>query len=158
MMRLSTLLVLWAALPALAHDFHASLMVLEHNPATGEAEIALRLFTDDLETVVSKAGGEKLELESPQGEAAVFAYLGKSLKLKNASGSLKLNWVGMEVDVDSSWVYVSCPLKDGAKGLEIANRIFCDLFQDQINTVNVKWGKNVKTFTFGRDSGFQKVK
>ena len=143
---------------AVAHDFHASLMVLEHNPASGEAEITLRLFTDDLEDVVAKATGSKTRLESPEGEKAVFDYVRKMLKLKNTEGALSLKWVGMQLEVDSAWVYVSCPMKETPSGLAISNRIFCELFRDQINTVNVKWAGQKRTLTFSSDSGFKTVK
>ena len=146
-----------AALPAVAHDFHASLMVLEHNSASGEAEITLRLFSDDLEHVVKKSA-RGVRLESPEGEEAVFAYIRKALKLKRGDKPLPLTWVGMQIEVDTAWVYVSCPLKEAPPGLKISNRIFCELFKDQINTVNVKWAKQKRTLTFGSDGGFQGVK
>lgn len=136
-----------------AHKFHASLTTLDCK--TNTTEITIRLFSDDLENILSKRAGEKVSLDSEAAETATFAYLNScfKLRLKENEEPLTLTWVGMEYDVHNTWVYLEAPANVSKANLE--NRIFFDLFPDQMNTVNLKENKSRRSFVYKKAKPIQ---
>lgn len=126
---------------ALAHKFHESLAQIEYNAESGSAEMTFRLFADDLEKALSKRSGKTVRLDkTPDVEAQALAYVKDRFELKNGDGQIKpFMWVGLELKVDTVWVYVEAPMPEGLKGAQIRNRIFFELFDDQVNRVHITY-------------------
>ena len=143
---------------ALAHKFHESLAQLDYNEEARTVEMSFRLFSDDLEESLSRRAGRKIRLDKTQdADALTLAYLQNSFELKNRSGETKaLRWVGMEIKVDVVWVYVEADMPEWADGVQLRNRIFFDLFDDQINRVNLISGRAKAFFVFKPGDQFQK--
>jgi len=145
--------LLLAATPLLAHKFHVSMTQVDWNPQTQALEVVLQLFTDDLEAAVSGFKGKRVEL-LPENEGAIFEYLQTVLLFEDAAGStLAMSWVGMEMDVHRAWLYLEVPHAQGPEGLTVNQRVFFELFNDQVNTVNTGLGARKATLVFQRDSG-----
>lgn len=148
------MLVVWAALssarPAAAHKFHASLTEVDVNAKERTVEVGMRVFADDLEAALSKKNDRRIRLDvTPDVERYVIAYLKDALVVTDAKGRrLELKWLGMEARVDEAWLYVSAPAPDGLDGGSIVATQFCELYDDQINTVNVQQGTARVTLTF----------
>jgi len=138
------------ALMGYAHKFHASLTQLEFNQETGSAEVALRLFADDLENSLSKQAGTRITLDADQKLVASEAmkYLSGYFQLKTPDKVFEAKWVGMEFDVHVVWVYLEIPIPKDQKDLQLVNSIFFDQFKDQVNTVTLKKGDLKKTLVF----------
>jgi hypothetical protein len=138
-----------ASFDPIAHKFHVSVAALEFNPKLQTVEIVLRVYADDLENALSQHASRPVKLDpakSREAGAAVMAYLRDQLTLKNAAGKpVRLTWVGLEAQVDMFWLYVEGKLSGGLTGAQLKNRVFCELFEDQVNIVNVKY--------LGRQSG-----
>jgi hypothetical protein len=136
--------------PALAHKFHESLTQLEYNEQARTVELSLRLFADDLEEILSKRARKKVRIDKAQdSEARTLAYIQDSFELEGRDGKAKtFRWVGMEINVDVVWVYVETDMPEGLDQARLRNRIFFDLFDDQINRVNVKSGGTRAFFVF----------
>jgi hypothetical protein len=47
-----------------------------------------------------------------------------------------LNWAGLESTPDVIWLYVEARTPGGLAGAQLRNRLFCELFEDQVNIVN----------------------
>ncbi len=133
-----------------AHKFHAGLTQLEYNEETRALEIVLRLFADDLENILSTRSGKAVRLDrDPDIESKAHAYIRERFRIKDRTGKILVpRWVGMEYEVDTVWLYLELALPDGPQGLELRNRVFFDLFRDQVNTVNIKHGKHKKTLIY----------
>lgn len=129
------------SLPALAHKFHESLARIEYNAESRSVEMTFRLFADDLENALSKRSGKPVRLgKTPDVEAQTLAYIKDRFELKNRNGEIKpFTWVGMETKVDTVWVYIETPMGEGLNGAQVRNRIFFELFDDQINRVHITY-------------------
>lgn len=137
-------------LPTL-HKVHVSVTNLEFNQPGQRVEIVIRVFTDDLQTALSRranrtvnidpatAGGDRKVVE------LVMAYLRSSFELKNKAGrTVALSWSGIEGQPDMFWIFVKGRTQGGLEGAQLRNKIFCELFDDQVNIVNAKHqGKQV---------------
>jgi hypothetical protein len=76
--------------------------------------------------------------------------------LKNAKGEIvKLAWVGMDAGVDSAWLYFEAQLPEGPAGVQLRNQFMFDLYDDQINLVNIKQDGKKHALTFKNGDSFQ---
>jgi len=129
---------------ASAHKFHTSFTEANYNAQAGSLEVTLRTFPDDLEAAVRRRAPVERE-DSPakdrqkEFQERVAAYVAETFLLRTEKGEpIKISWVGMDAGVDSAWLYFEAPLPAGADGLRLSNRLLFDLFDDQINLVNLK--------------------
>ena len=69
----------------------------------------------------------------------VMAYLRSNFELKNKAGRpVALSWNGIEGQPDMFWIFVKGRAPGGLEGAQLRNKIFCELFDDQVNIVNAK--------------------
>jgi hypothetical protein len=144
---------------AAAHKFHTSFTEADYNAAEGSLQITLRTFPDDLENVLRRRGGKSVRLDAKkEAETLLVAYLQETFQLKNAKGeTVKLSWVGMDAGVDSAWLYFEARLPEGTAGAQLRNQFMFDLYDDQINLVNVKQGDRKHALTFKNGDNFQSL-
>ncbi len=136
---------------AVIHKVHISVSQIEFDQARQSAQIVIRVFADDLENALSRHTKRQFKLDHFNGgknrEAveSVMGYLSENFELKNkASRPVRLNWAGMETQVELAWLYLEARLPGGLDGVTLRQRIFCELFDDQVNIVNTKHqGKQV---------------
>ncbi|HEX8423318.1 MAG TPA: DUF6702 family protein [Pyrinomonadaceae bacterium] len=142
---------------AAAHKFHTSFAEADYNAKEASLQITLRTFPDDLELVLGKRNGKSVRLDRKQeAEPLLVAYLQETFQLKNAKGELvKLSWVGMDAGVDSAWLYFEAHLPEGFAGAQLRNQFLCDLYEDQVNLVNVKHDERKRALTFKNGDTFQ---
>lgn len=147
---------------ALAHKFHTSFTEANYNAEAGTLEVTLRTFPDDLEAAVRRrapatppaAGDRKKEFEE-----RVAAYVAETFRVRTTSGDpVKISWVGMDAGADSAWLYFEAPLPAGTESVGLSNRLLFDLFDDQINLVNLKTKEKRVALRFERGKAdFQTV-
>ena len=144
---------------AFAHKFHESLTQLEYNRQTQSVEISIRLFADDLEAALSKRTGRSVRLDkTPDVEPLTLDYLRHTFELKNGEGESKqLAWVGMEIQVDVVWAFVEVKMPEGMANAELRNRIFFELFRDQVNRVNIRDGEKSAALVFKPGDRFKSL-
>lgn len=127
-----------------AHPLHAAYAEADFRPASGELEIALRLFTDDAETALSARAGRKIVVGSAASaelDAQLFALIRAAFVVKSNHGAIQpLVWRGRELkDGDRHlWIFLTCPLPGGPGGALFSNRVLRDTFSDQLNSVLVR--------------------
>jgi uncharacterized protein DUF6702 len=154
----------WPAPPALAHKFHTSFAEVSHNTEAGTLEVTLRTFPDDLEAAVRRRASlaparPPAKDRKKEFEERVAAYVAETFQLKTANGDpVKISWVGMDAGVDSAWLYFEARLPAGIDGLQLRSRFLFDLFDDQINLVNLKSNGQRTALRFERGKAdFQSV-
>jgi hypothetical protein len=142
---------------AAAHKFHTSFTEADYNAAERSLQITLRTFPDDLENVLRRRSGKAVRLDRKQeAEPLLAAYLQETFQLKNAGGeAVKLTWIGMDAGVDSAWLYFEAKMPGGAAGARLRNQFMFDLYDDQINLVNVRQDGKKHALTFKNGGGFQ---
>jgi len=132
-----------------SHKIHVSVTHLEFNQPRQTVEIVIRVFTDDLENALSRSGAREVKIDPGAagkdkrvGEQ-VMAYLRGKFELKNKAGRpVILSWNGIEGQPDGLanmfWLYFKGRMPGGLEGAQMRNKIFCELFDDQVNIVNAK--------------------
>lgn len=127
------------------HTYHASILELRLNPQQQQVELALKVFTDDLENALSKGRPQHLSLQDPRALPLADAYLREHLALALPSASsrqprlpLALKFVGMQPEKDAYWLYAKAALPRAATAVWLQNTVLLDLFSDQMNIVNAE--------------------
>lgn len=133
------------------HAFHTSLTEMRYNAKSKGFEVSLRVFTDDLEKVISRDNqNKKIVIENnDKNDALVEQYVKKHFMLVNATNQLKaIQYVGKEKEGDATWIYLEVPVNEPIVGLKLKNDVLIDMFEDQTNIVNVFVKDDKKSFIF----------
>jgi hypothetical protein len=143
---------------ALAHKYHTSVTRLEYNAEERSAEITIQTFADDLEDILSKRAGKSVRLDASKDvERLAFDYVRSVIELKSRNGSSELQWVGMEVKGSTVWLYVLAKMPEGLAKASVRNSLLFDLFEDQVNIVNVWYGEKKTSLVFKRGDNMQEI-
>ncbi len=148
----------WAA-PAAAHKFYTSLAQVEYNAEEKTVEVTLRVFADDLELALKRRAGREVRLErTKDADRLVLAYLRDTFEIKNRGGESKtLKWVGMEMRAGVAWLYVEAEMPEGLAGARVRDHVLFELFDEQVNTVSVRYPGARGDLVFVRGGGEQAV-
>ncbi len=134
------------------HAFHTSLTEIQYNTKEKSLEISIRMFTDDLETALTKANnGQKITLSGKADNSAVVLskYIQQHFGIITPQKQKRpLNVLGKEAEGDATWIYVEVPNSQNFKGNILYNSLMQELFDDQTNLVNLLYMGNKKTFLF----------
>jgi hypothetical protein len=127
---------------AMPHDFHASITQIEYNPTSGRLELAVKIFTDDLEAAIQPAGKDPLRLatshESSLSNDLIGDYVIRHLRVKVDGMATVLAFIGKEHEADATWCFLETgPVNDFRK-LEIINTLLFSQFDDQVNIIHLK--------------------
>lgn len=140
---LFTLILLLAGIKAQAHDYHASITDVTYNPKTQNLEVALRVFTDDLENALSVRNKSKVAYSSQSDKVKQYLadYVNASVSFELEKGKpLKQRFVGSEEETDVVWLYFEVPVQRASLSqLYVKNAVFTELFNDQMNVVNINY-------------------
>ena len=146
---------------ASAHTFHTSLMQMEYNARSRCVEIAVQVFTHDLENVLTRRRGGRGRVrldKTPDAAKLALAYLNEAFTLRNRQGEVKtFKWVGMEQSAEAVWLYVEAAMPEGLAGASVRNRIFFDLLDDQVNRVHVKFDGRKTDLVFKPGDDFKPI-
>jgi hypothetical protein len=146
MRRFSFLLLLLPLLALTRHTYHSSILDLRLNPQKQQVELALKVFTDDLESALSQGRPQRLSLQDPRAQALAEAYLREHLALalpaagRQPQAPLALQFVGMQAEKDAYWLYAKARLPRATTALWLRNTVMLDQFSDQMNIVNAESG------------------
>jgi hypothetical protein len=139
------------------HDFHTSITRMDYNAKEKSFEVSLRVFTDDLESALSKEnGGQKfVVVNNDKNDAFVEKYVRKRFGLLNAQKQKKAyTYVGKEQEADATWIYMEIPCREMPNGFAVQNEVLFELFDDQTNLLNLNYQAQRKSYIF---KGEQKV-
>ena len=129
------------------HDFHFSRTDMHWNPKSNSVQTTLRVFTDDLERALRNHHGLGDDVliwlgdpqEWPGADNAIAEWLDANLTLRLADSAMTWTWVGKEVELDVSHLYLESPTVRGQGATwTVTNRMFFNEFADQVNEVYIK--------------------
>ena len=134
------------------HAFHTSLTEIQYNAKEKSLEISIRMFTDDLETTLTKFNnGQKIMVggKNDNSDAVLNKYIQQHFAIISPQKLKKpLNFIGKELESDATWVYVEIPNNQDFNGCFLYNNLMQEMFDDQTNLVNFLYLGNKKTFLF----------
>lgn len=136
-------------LSGITHPLYISMTEVEYNSNTQNLEISVRIFTDDFESVLRKDALSKIDLSHPTDKKSINEqvknYILHHLSIIADGKALGMQYVGYEINEESTWVYFETPIEKGPNMLSMQNKILYDFSTTQINLVHVKIGKNELT-------------
>ncbi len=151
-------LLLLASLTVWAHTYHASILEVRYNPAKQQLELALKVFTDDLEKALSVGQPTPISLDQapkPLVTQLATALLRKSLVFSAKSGEiLPVQLLGLQKERDAHWLYCTVPVAGPLTGFSLRHTLLLDQFPDQMNIVNLEAGgkKQSQLFRDGEET------
>ena len=126
-----------------AHDYHASITDVTYNPKTQNLEVAMRVFTDDLELALSTRNKGKVNYSSTSDKVKQYLaeYLNVAFSLETTKGKpLKQRFIGSEEETDVVWLYFEVPVGSAPLAqLYVKNAVCTELYNDQMNVVNINY-------------------
>jgi hypothetical protein len=126
----------------LPHPFFVSVTEIEYNEAEKTIEISCKVFTDDFEKALVKANNTVVDIYKPKDKALlekqISDYIRKHLQLKVDGKPLNLQYVGYEIEDQSTLSYYQAnQVASVPKKIEIDNSIFFESIEKQISIIHV---------------------
>lgn len=126
----------------LLHPFYVSKIEINHNTKDKSLELSIRVFTDDLETTLQKFGSTKIDLSKKEQAAVndklIKEYVHKNLQLMVDKRSVNLEYVGYEINKESTWLYFEVDNVPTLKELQVNCSLLYDYKTEQMNIIQVK--------------------
>ena len=137
-------------IPPATHPFYISVTEMEYNATEKTLEIGCKVFTDDFEKGLAKANETKVDMYNPKDKALlekqIADYIRKHLLIKVDGKPLTLEYIGYELEEQSTWSYHQVSkLTSAPKKVEVHSSIFYELYDKQINIIHVNSGGNRKS-------------
>ncbi|MEY4049431.1 MAG: hypothetical protein RL262_265 [Bacteroidota bacterium] len=127
---------------ALMHPFFISVIDINHNEKEAALEISVRTFTDDLEKMVNQENHSAIDFNNPaqkeKSDQLIKAYLTKKLSLVAGGTKCNLEYVGYEIQKESTWTYFEVKNIKELKQLNVVCDILAGISPEQINIIHVK--------------------
>lgn len=125
------------------HKFYVSHTQIEYNTAEKSLQVSVKIFTDDLETALKKAGYPDTylgtEKQHPAATSRVNEYLEKGFTLMIPGEKYARHFVGFEKEADVTWCYIEYNgLKKTPESVNITSTLLTEVFSDQINIIDMK--------------------
>ncbi|WP_461071637.1 DUF6702 family protein [Spirosoma horti] len=142
-----------------AHDFHASVTQMQYNPKERVFEISIRIFTDDFEKTLTEAYKSKVNLNGPaKQDPLIEKYVQSHFSYVNSQKQTKpIKYIGYEVETDAHWIYLEMPFAEPLRGSLLKQNVLMEMFDDQVNMVNVQYQGHKKTFVFRKNQPIQDI-
>lgn len=145
---------------AAAHRGHGALSVVELDARTGEILVSHRFQTHEVEPALARVAPEaQPSLDDPDAVTALTAYVGALFTLKVAGAPVDLTLKDMTLGADEvRMVYAGrIPVADAVDAVDVQAAMFADVFEDQVNQVNVRRLGVTRTLVFQGDGGEQSL-
>lgn len=133
------------------HAIHASLTEISYNAKEKTLEVSVRIFTDDLEKILSlENNNQRFRIENnDKNDPSVERYVRRHFKITNPKGKIwPYTYIGKENEVDATWVYIEIPLTEAIEGCKLEQNVLLDIFDDQVNIVNMTYKGDKKSYIF----------
>ncbi|MBF9253357.1 hypothetical protein I2I11_08640 [Pontibacter sp. 172403-2] len=145
---------------AFAHNYHTSITDVKYNPRSQSLEVAVKVFTDDLESALSRRAKKDIHYSNSAAvKQQLSNYLHSTLAFALQPGKpLAYTLLGSEEEDDAIWLYIEVPLKQATlPQLYVKNAVLMDTFSDQMNIVNISYKGKTESMLLQKDEQEKKV-
>ncbi len=122
------------------HPFHLSVTDMKYNVAEHNVEISTKLFINDLEDVLKKKYGKKIDLflhaDDVESKSFLQQYIQQNLSIAIDNKNISFTLLGSEREDNALWIYLETPAVTAPRKININNTLLFDLFEDQTNIVH----------------------
>jgi hypothetical protein len=127
---------------AMVHPFFISVIDINHNEKEAVLEISVRTFTDDLEKTINQESQIAIDFNNPaqkeKADQLIKNYLVKKLTLVANGNKCNLEYLGFEIQKESTWTYFEVKNIKELKQLNVVCDILSSISPEQINIIHVK--------------------
>lgn len=131
------------------HPFYISLTDMVYNHDSKKVEIAQKVFWDDMEVALSTTNDTAVDFLRPVDKESldrmIEHYLLAHNRLEINGKTIKLHYLGYEIEEDAAWFYIESEEVPLPKSAKITNEILIADFPTQQNIVNFYVGKSPKS-------------
>jgi hypothetical protein len=131
------------------HRFYLSLTEVRVDTKKQTLDVSCKLFTDDLEDVLIRKYGKKVDIatssKNKDVQNLITKYITENFKLNIGGKLIILNFVGFETETDATWIYLEAvPFKEKGR-VNILNTLLYDYLPEQSNLINFYWDDEEKS-------------
>lgn len=138
------------------HNYHVGITDIAYNKETKSLEITMKLFSDDLKRAIESKSVEKINLgeenELEKADELIFSYLKQNFSVKVNETPSSFVFVGKEVEHHDTWCYLEIKNIPFVTTAEISNTVFFEMFDDQTNRINFKYGAAEQSLTLTQNN------
>ena len=129
------------------HPLYVSMTNMDIDAKSGIVDLNIRIFTDDLETVLHNKynihGWIGTEEEEPESRRLLSEYVNERFKIiVNDVVKIDLITDSIVIAEDMLWFYMKGVSKQTIKRVEVSNRLLTDFFSNQTNLMIIGTGRN----------------
>ena len=141
--------LLFAAPYSSAHQQKSATSTISFNPNTHNIEIMHRFRIHDAEHAVKHVFGKDADIiGSTKTKKQFNDYVNKHFSMFSSGNALHLISVGYESDGQFFWVYQETTEPPGLENLSIRHNALRDIWENQVNTINIEGKGQLQTMTF----------
>ena len=131
------------------HDYHMSMTEMRYDTKNKRITIATKVFIDDMQNTLKKVYNMPLVFQHTAADSVhnffFEHYFESRMDITRNRTRLKPQFLGFEYDQDICWIYLEVPNVKPWKELQLSQRIFFELFDDQQNIVHVYSAENKRS-------------
>ena len=151
--------LLFAAPYSSAHQQKSAISTISFNPNTHNIEIMHRFRIHDAEHAVKHIFGKDADIiDSKKTQKQFNDYVNNHFSMFASGNDLKLMSVGYESDGQFFWVYQETPEPPALENLSIGHNALRDIWENQVNTINIEGKGQLQTMTFSDSVELLEVK
>ena len=142
-----------------AHQQKSAISTVSFNPNTHNIEIMHRFRIHDAEHAVKHIFGKDADIiASTKTQKQFNDYVNKHFSMFTDGNALKLTSVGYESDGQFFWVYQETTEPPALKNLSIQHNALRDIWESQVNTINIEGKGQLQTMIFSDSVELLEVK
>jgi hypothetical protein len=123
------------------HPFYLGLTEINVKES-GDLQVSIRLFSNDLENALERNYGNKIDLLNPknkhQTDSLLNHYITKKFTINYNQKNIILNYLGYEKEEESIWIYYELIKIKKPKSIVVSNTLLYELFPSQSHIVRLK--------------------
>lgn len=132
------------------HKFYVGIYQVNYVAKKKEIQITTRIFIDDLEKALEAKYKKKIYLATPkeisETNGFIKSYLDEKFHLKVNTSVKNLKFLGKETEDNVLICYLTTPVSEKIKSIEIVNSVLTEMYSEQQNIIHVNINGNKKSF------------
>ena len=120
------------------HPVHVSVTSMDIDPETGQINVSIKLFSDDLEELISRKYNVQLgitALEDPGDNIeALNRYIAEAFLCKiNGKDTVVLEFSKLKINEEAIWLYYTYNYPGKIRKMDMTNMLMLEKYEDQTN-------------------------
>lgn len=126
----------------MAHEYYVTITQIDYNEQSQSLEISIKFFTDDLEYSLARSNDDQklflgTDKEFEDADKIIHTYVHDRFQLSVDGSKVTPEWLGKEVEVNETWIYLEVKNVSDINQLEISNELLTETFETQTNIIHV---------------------